>query len=78
MQWPLLRYARDLFDDSGDVGPQVTAALAAQLGASHPYVAETALARHARRRPGGCDDDTEFAFALDFIHDGLARLAVGP
>jgi len=26
---------------------------------------------------GGCDDDAEFEFALDFIFDGLDRLQSG-
>jgi AcrR family transcriptional regulator len=66
----LLGFTQALFDDSGDLEPEAAAALASELGASHPYVVEMALAVTRDR----CDDDAEFAFALDFILDGLARL----
>ena len=50
------------------------AALASALGASHPYVVEMALAVTHNGALGPCDDAAEFAYALDFILDGLDRL----
>jgi hypothetical protein len=47
--------------------------MAAQLGESHPYVAEMALGVTHDGGLGGCDDDVEFAFALDAILDILER-----
>jgi AcrR family transcriptional regulator len=73
----LLGFTQALFDDSGELEPEAAAALASELGASHPYVAEMALAVTHGGDLGQCDDDAEFAFALDFILDGLARLQSG-
>jgi len=70
----LLGFTQALFDDSGDLEPEVAARLASELGASHPYVVEMALAVTHGGALGRCDDDTEFEFALDFLLDGLARL----
>ena len=70
----LLGFTQDLFDDSPNPDPQAAAMIAAQIGATHPYVAEMALAATHDGALGGCDDDVEFAFALDVILDGLARL----
>lgn len=70
-------YTQELFDDSGDLEPEAAAALAQQLGASHPYVVEMALAVTHKGTLGPCDDDAEFEFGLDFILDGLARLRGG-
>jgi AcrR family transcriptional regulator len=70
----VLGFTQALFDDSGDLEPQAAATLASELGASHPYVVEMALAVTHGGALGRCDDDTEFEFALDFILDGLARL----
>ena len=72
-----LGYARDLFDDSGELAPEAADVLAQQLGASHPYVVEMALAVTHEGALGWCDDDAEFEFVLDFILDGLARLKRG-
>ena len=70
----VLGFTQAIFDDSGDVDPQTAATIASQLGATLPYVAEMALAAAHTGALGPCDDDAEFAFALDFILDGLARL----
>ncbi|MDT3441480.1 TetR/AcrR family transcriptional regulator C-terminal domain-containing protein [Pseudofrankia sp. BMG5.37] len=70
----VLGFTRDLFDDSGDLDPETAAGLARELGASHPYAVEMALAVTHGGALGRCDDDAEFEFALDFILDGLARL----
>ena len=70
----VLGFTQSFFDDSGDLEPEAAARLASELGASHPYVVEMALAVTHGGALGRCDDDTEFEFALDFILDGLARL----
>jgi AcrR family transcriptional regulator len=71
-----LGFAQALFDDSGDgdLTPETAAQLQNQLGATHPYVVEMALAVTHSGTLGACDDATEFAYALDFILDGLDRL----
>ena len=69
----LFGFTQDLFDDTPDPDPTAGARLAAQIGATHPFVAEMALAATHDGVLGGCDDDVEFAFALDVMLDGLAR-----
>jgi Tetracyclin repressor-like, C-terminal domain len=71
-----LGFTQALFDDSGDEGlnPEAAAQLQSQLGATHPYVVEMALAVTHGGTMGPCDDAAEFAYALDFILDGLDRL----
>jgi AcrR family transcriptional regulator len=70
----LLGFTQDPFDDSADPGPEAAAALAEQLGPTHPHVAEMALAATHGGGLGGCDTDFEFELALDVILDGLERL----
>jgi AcrR family transcriptional regulator len=70
----LLGFTQDPFDDSADRGPEAAAALAEQLGPTHPHVAEMALAATHGGGLGGCDTDFEFELALDVILDGLERL----
>ncbi len=73
----VLGFTQALFDDSGDLEPEAAAHLAGELGTSHPYVVEMALAVTHGGSLGRCDDDAEFEFALEFILDGLARLQNG-
>jgi AcrR family transcriptional regulator len=73
----LLGFTQALFDDSGDLDPETAARLESQLGATHPYAVEMALAVTHSGALGPCDDDAEFAFVLDFILDGLDRLRCG-
>jgi AcrR family transcriptional regulator len=73
----LAGFTQTIFDDSGELDPATAAALESQLGATHPYVVEMALAVTHSGALGACDDDAEFAFALDFILDGLDRLHSG-
>jgi hypothetical protein len=42
-----------------------------------PHVAELAGAVAHTGTLGACDDDTEFAFALDLLLDGLERHRAG-
>jgi AcrR family transcriptional regulator len=71
-----LGFTQALFDDSGDedLSPEAAAQLQSQLGATHPYVVEMALAVTHGGTLAPCDDAAEFTFALDFILDGLDRL----
>jgi len=70
----VLGFTQELFDDSAELDPEAAAAVASQIGATLPYAAEMALAATHTGALGRCDDDAEFAFALDFILDGLDRL----
>jgi AcrR family transcriptional regulator len=74
----LLGFAQALFDDSGDLDPEMAARLQSQLGATHPYIVEMTLAVTHSGALGPCDEDAEFAFALDFILDGLDRIQRSP
>jgi hypothetical protein len=70
----LVGFTQDLFDDSAETDPADARALAEHIGATHPYVAEMALAATHDGGLGGCDTNLEFEFSLDVILDGLARL----
>ena len=74
----VLGFTQDLFDDaSDDLEPEAAARFASEFGATLPYAAEMAVAVTHEGALGGCDDDVEFEFALDFILDGLDRLQSG-
>ena len=75
----VLGFSQDLFEDKSAERPDPAAAeaMAAQFAVSHPHVAEMALAVSHDGGLGGCDDDEEFAFALDLIIDGLERRRSG-
>ncbi|MFG1993248.1 TetR/AcrR family transcriptional regulator [Actinoplanes sp. NPDC048988] len=67
----LLGFSQDLFDDTPDPSaPPPPAAWAETL----PHVAELAAAATTHDGPlSGCDDEFEFAFALDLLLEGLER-----
>lgn len=69
----VLGFSQDLFDDKADVDPAATAAMARDLSKMFPSVGAIALAASHEGGLGGCDDDVEFAFALDLILQGLER-----
>jgi AcrR family transcriptional regulator len=71
-----LGFSQDLYDDKGDVDPDVSAAYARELAVAFPSVGAIALAASHEGGLGGCDDDVEFAFGLDIILDGLERRRV--
>jgi hypothetical protein len=74
----VLGFSQDLYDDGSTAG-QDPAQVALQIRswqAAFPNVAELALAATHEGGLGGCDSDTEFAFALDLILDGLERRRV--
>jgi len=74
----LLGFTRELFEDSADADPAAPPSLPPEFAAAFPYAAEMALAVAHGGALGPCDDDSEFAFALDFILDGLSRLRRSP
>jgi AcrR family transcriptional regulator len=73
----VMGFSQDLFVDSSadQPDPAAVAAMAAAFAATHPRVAEMVVGVSHDGGLGGCDDDTEFAFALDLILDGLVRRA---
>ena len=74
----ILGFSQDLFDDAGaPPDPEVAALQARQLAVAFPHLGELALSATHAGGLGGCDDDMEFAFALDLILDGLERLRDG-
>jgi AcrR family transcriptional regulator len=70
----VLGFTQELFNDSDELasGPDA-AAMYAQMAEKFPYMIEMAMAVSHEGGLGGCDDDVEFAFALDLILDGLER-----
>lgn len=71
----ILGFSQDLFDDSPNT-PATEAETAAQAAAwaeSMPHIAELAVAVSHSGALGGCDDEDEFAFALDLLIEGLDR-----
>jgi AcrR family transcriptional regulator len=68
----ILGFSQDLFDDSPDAAPPSAAEVAVWAEAM-PHIAELAVAVAHEGALGGCDDDDEFAFALDLLLDGLER-----
>jgi len=70
----ILGFSHDLFDDDPDTSPP-PAAIAA-WAETMPHIVELATAVTHDGALGGCDDDGEFAFALDLLLDGLERRRV--
>jgi hypothetical protein len=67
----ILGFSQDLFDDSPAQPPPPD--VAAAWADSMPHVAELAAAVTHDGALSGCDDEYEFAFALDLLLDGLER-----
>ncbi|GIF25638.1 AcrR family transcriptional regulator [Actinoplanes tereljensis] len=68
----ILGFSQDLFDDNGDGAP-----VPDEWAKAMPHVAELAAAASHTGALGPCDDDAEFAFALDLLLDGLERRRIG-
>ncbi|GAA0565241.1 TetR/AcrR family transcriptional regulator C-terminal domain-containing protein [Paractinoplanes ferrugineus] len=64
----ILGFSQDLFADKPGAAPPPPGAFDAL-----PHVGELAAEASHSGTLGGCDDDVEFAFALDLILDGLER-----
>ncbi|MBI5231008.1 MAG: TetR/AcrR family transcriptional regulator [Coriobacteriales bacterium] len=71
----ILGFSQDLFDDAPDTraDPATVAAQLEAMAGPLPHVAELAGAVSHQGGLGGCDDDAEFAFALDLLLEGLER-----
>jgi AcrR family transcriptional regulator len=68
----ILGFSQDLYnDDPSARSDPPSPVLAAQMASTLPHLAELAGAVTHEGGLGGCDDDEEFAFALDLILDGL-------
>jgi AcrR family transcriptional regulator len=69
-------FTQDPFNETTDVRPdaETAAAIAQVLAATYPSVGRLAMAASHEGGLGGCDDDFEFAFGLDLILEGLARI----
>jgi AcrR family transcriptional regulator len=70
----VLGFTQELFNDSDELasGPEA-AAMFAQMADKYPHMIEMAMAVSHEGGLGGCDDDKEFAFALDLLLEGLER-----
>jgi AcrR family transcriptional regulator len=71
-------FSQEVFSSPPPANPDAALAAAQALGARWPSVLESAMsARHdASGIVGpGCDDEAEYAFAIDLILDGAERLA---
>jgi AcrR family transcriptional regulator len=75
----MLGFSQELFDDSAALaeGPEVLALNAHRMAGDFPHLSEMMLEishDEATVVGSGCDDQFEFAFALDLLLDGLERL----
>jgi AcrR family transcriptional regulator len=73
----LLGFSQELFDDSVDLDPEVTAVMLQRMAGKYPHITELVMAithEEASVVGQGCDDQFEFEFALDLMLDGLERL----
>jgi len=75
----MLGFTQELFDVTGPLaeGPEVLALTARRMAGEFPHLSEMLLQishDEATVVGSGCDDQLEFAFALDLILDGLERL----
>ncbi|MCU7725502.1 TetR/AcrR family transcriptional regulator [Actinoplanes sp. KI2] len=70
----ILGFSQDLFDDDPDAAPPPEAMAA--WAETMPHIVELATAVTHDGALGGCDDDGEFAFALDLLLEGLERRRV--
>jgi hypothetical protein len=78
----LLGFSQELFDDSNMFaeGPEVVALMAHQMAGEFPNLSAMLLKishDEATVVGSGCDDRSEFLFALDLVLDGLERLHRG-
>jgi AcrR family transcriptional regulator len=79
----MLGFSQELFDDSGALaeGPEVLALTAHRMAGAFPNLSAMMLEishDEATVVGSGCDDQFEFAFALDLLLDGLERRRDAP
>ncbi|GAA3836873.1 TetR/AcrR family transcriptional regulator C-terminal domain-containing protein [Streptomyces coacervatus] len=73
----LLGFSQELFEDSSDREPDADTIAPEEMAARYPHLTELAMAvAHDQESVvgSGCDDQSEFEFALDLTLDGLERL----
>jgi len=73
----LMGFTQELFNDTGDVDPEVEAEMWGQMANVYPFIYElvrTVTHDDASVVGPGCDDQFEFEFALDLLLDGLEGL----
>jgi AcrR family transcriptional regulator len=73
----LMGFTQELFNDSGDVDPQVELEMWGQMANVYPSIYElfrTVTHDDESVVGPGCDDQFEFEFALDLLLDGLEGL----
>ncbi len=73
----LMGFTQELFNDGGDVDPEVEARMWGQMADVYPSIYElflTVTHDDASVVGPGCDDQFEFEFALDLLLDGLEKL----
>jgi AcrR family transcriptional regulator len=73
----LMGFTQELFNDTADVDPEVEADMWRAMADRYPNIAglvEIVMHDDASVVGGGCDDQFEFAFALDLLLDGLERI----
>ena len=73
----LMGFTQELFNDTGDVDPEVEAEMWGQMANVYPSIYElfrTVTHDDASVVGPGCDDQLEFEFALDLLLDGLEKL----
>jgi AcrR family transcriptional regulator len=75
----LLGFSQELFEDNSDAEPEPDSPPIDEMARRYPHIAEMVMG--ISHDDGtvvgpGCDDQTEFEFALDLVLDGLERLRV--
>jgi AcrR family transcriptional regulator len=73
----LMGFTQELFNDTGDVDPEVETEMWGQMANVYPSIYElfrTVSHEDASVVGPGCDDQFEFEFALDLLLDGLEKL----
>ena len=73
----LMGFTQELFNDTGDVDPEVEAEMWGQMANVYPSIYDlfrTVSHEDASVVGPGCDDQFEFEFALDLLLDGLEKL----
>jgi AcrR family transcriptional regulator len=71
-------FSQDLLDDTnGEPGAEMDPILAGAMATLYPHVAALARSVSHDGALGPCDDDVEFAFALDLMLDGLEQRRAG-
>jgi AcrR family transcriptional regulator len=70
-------FTQELFPTSPNLDPQAQAVMLREMAARYPHIVEMATAGthdEASVVGQGCDDQSEFEFALDLLLDGFERL----